>query len=1129
MKQRRKILLALLLSASVAVTPAASVPVLAEDLDIASDEIAVESEEADTDVTDDSALADDVESADLTVEEADDEDTAEDADADADLNSADLFSAGEVDESAVGDTDAETKTHSIKVSVTNSTGTASGMYAMDSAVATKQDDGTYLVRMHQTSTNRNYMALTDDKNKASNHEVDWYVAGGDDGYWYTIPVANLTDSIHAYFTNTDRLSQGEDWSNIQTITFDTSSMKDTTEKDAVSSDINKLQATVTTTLNVTNNTGMFKVASAILKKDEKSTSLIITLSGQGYHYLYKGTYEEAVANGDNRDNWITGEQQTDQSWQFTIPVSDGETFIPIVAISNSYLTKYEQGKNTLERAFYPRQAVIDETAATLVTGDYDHTKDLTVSNSVKMFNVAAASLETIGGPNSNNYQEVLHLTMGSDSFDKVFIGSAEDAANAESTTEITNRKADLVVKANAMGGATTTDYLGQKVIFSFHSVKNNTWYERYFTVNKTASSLEIMPVVHATGITLSDTTKTTYVNDTFNLTATVEPSDSTDPVTWTSSNPEVATVDNAGTVTGVATGEATITVTAGAYTATCSLTVKPNTFSFKIQPMIWKGSGAATKDATDVKATATDTNGKVIEAVKDASQFMVFDNLDVHKSYTVKISREGYNVLKKLSQTSYQPINETVYTKDITVADDTKSETVAFQLDELTAILKDIPTDTALYDNTSYTALKEAVDAADTSEKDVSKRDVAADKIKTAIASLKLKTDGTYLTEATVTTGLKMYNLILTVENGAIKAQFIGSTTAYGKIYMGSSSDAKNASDEDPNMILPGNDGNALINSEGKEGYQFTIPVNALGTPITFSSYATARKKWSEQTVTFSAAGIKKCGVSLDKTESTLKQGNTTDLTATVILPVGENQTVSWKSSNEKVATVVNGKVTAIGEGEATITATAGNYSAECKVTVYIPATVTPQPTPQVTSVPSAVKVTGISVKSTLSTKIAAGKKVQLKATIAPSNAANKAVKWTTSNPKVATVSSKGVVTFKKNAGGKKVTITAIAKDGSKKSNKITLTCMKGSVKSIKLSGKTTLKSGKTTKLKAKVTTQKGKSNKSVVWSSSNTKLATVDKNGKVKAVKGKKGTVKITAKATDGSGKKATIKIKIK
>ena len=110
-----------------------------------------------------------------------------------------------------------------------------------------------------------------------------------------------------------------------------------------------------------------------------------------------------------------------------------------------------RARTTLERAFYPRQAVIDKNAATLVTGDYDHTKDLTVSNSVKMFKVDAASLETIGGPNSNNYKEILHLTMGSDSFDKVFIGSAEDAAKAETTTDITERKADLDCKSKRNG------------------------------------------------------------------------------------------------------------------------------------------------------------------------------------------------------------------------------------------------------------------------------------------------------------------------------------------------------------------------------------------------------------------------------------------------------------------------------------------------------------------------------------------------------------------------------------------------------------------------------------------------------------------------------------------------------
>lgn len=814
MKQRRKAILALLLSASVAASPIVSATsVFAEDLDFATvEETEVTSEDAGSDFSDDSISiedSDDVTEADTADDSIliDNSDSAEYSESDTDV-----FSAGdEVDAFTAADevsvqADEEAKTHSIDVTVVNSSGDVSGMYAMENAIITKQDDGTYLVKMHQKNKNRNYMALTRDVTAATQHRVDWYIADTD--YYYTIPVANLTEPVYASFSYTRNVNKGAAWSNVQTITFDTSSMADTTEPAVDASGMNKQAAlnytaadaalasvpedlsiytdetakavtaaanalkgkykaiqqsdvdTLVTaltdavkalrkkavSLTVTNKTGMFNVTDAVLDNDK----LIVTLHGTGYRYLYKGTYEEAVANGDNRDKWIAGDNSSGK-WQFTIPVAEGETFVPIVAISHSYLTKYEQGKNSLERAFYPRQAVIDQNAATLVTGDYDHTKNLTVTNNVKMFKVDTASLETIGGPNSNNYKEILHLTMGSTSFDKVFIGSAVDAAAAETTTDITDQKADLTVKANAMGGEATVDYLEKEVIFSFHSVKNDSWYERVFNVNKTNGTLTITPVsVPATSITLNASSQNLITGESFTLTATVEPAKTTD--------------------------------------------------------------------------------------------------------------------------------------------------------------------------------------------------------------------------------------------------------------------------------------------------------------------------------------------------------------------------TVVWSSSNEAVATVSDGTVTAAKAGTTEITATAGNVKATCTVTVSDPV----------------YKVTDIKLTAAPSRRIAAGKKVKLKASIAPSNATDKSVTWTSSNKKVATVNAKGLVTFKKNAGGKKVTITATAKDGSKKFAKITLTCMKGSVKSIKLSGKTTVKSGKTTKLKAKVSTKNGKANKTVVWSSSNTKLATVDKNGKVKTVKGKKGTVKITAKATDGSGKKATIKIKI-
>ena len=76
-------------------------------------------------------------------------------------------------------------------------------------------------------------------------------------------------------------------------------------------------------------------------------------------------------------------------------------------------------------------------------------------------------------------------------------------------------------------------------------------------------------------------------------------------------------------------------------------------------------------------------------------------------------------------------------------------------------------------------------------------------------------------------------------------------------------------------------------------------------------------------------------GITLDKTEGILTAGNTVALNATVLPEeIADETTVTWTSSDEKVATVdENGKVTAIAAGEATITANAGEKSATYKLT----------------------------------------------------------------------------------------------------------------------------------------------------------------------------------------------------
>ena len=92
---------------------------------------------------------------------------------------------------------------------------------------------------------------------------------------------------------------------------------------------------------------------------------------------------------------------------------------------------------------------------------------------------------------------------------------------------------------------------------------------------KTATStITVTAPVAVTDVTLDATSATVTVGGTKTLTATVSPDDAADKsVTWTSSDPSIATVDSNGVVTGVAIGTATITATAGGKTATSTITV----------------------------------------------------------------------------------------------------------------------------------------------------------------------------------------------------------------------------------------------------------------------------------------------------------------------------------------------------------------------------------------------------------------------------------------------------------------------------------------------------------------------------------------------------------------------------
>ena len=177
------------------------------------------------------------------------------------------------------------------------------------------------------------------------------------------------------------------------------------------------------------------------------------------------------------------------------------------------------------------------------------------------------------------------------------------------------------------------------------------------------------------------------------------------------------------------------------------------------------------------------------------------------------------------------------------------------------------------------------------------------------------------------------------------------------------------------------------------------------------SSTVTAVNCNIQQPIPVESVTISGNGVSDGKLS--LKVGASAQLTATVKPDNATNKTVSWDSSDNSVAKVSDGKVTALKAGTATITATAGDISSLITVTVAdVPVPVT------------SVSVSGDGVSDgKLSLK--SGASVQLTATVKPDDATDRKVAWTSSDSSVANVMGTGVVTAGSKAG--KATVTATA------------------------------------------------------------------------------------------------------
>ena len=211
---------------------------------------------------------------------------------------------------------------------------------------------------------------------------------------------------------------------------------------------------------------------------------------------------------------------------------------------------------------------------------------------------------------------------------------------------------------------------------------------------------------------------------------------------------------------------------------------------------------------------------------------------------------------------------------------------------------------------------------------------------------------------------------------------------------------------------------------------------------------------------------------------------------------------VDWSVDKEELARIRSGKITYLAAGTVTLTAKIGDSIATKQITI--------------TTVPA----TSISVTAPEDHTTAVGKSFTLTATVLPDNTTDKTVTWSSSDTSKATIDEEGLVSLL--AAGE-VTFTATANDGSGVTGSYTMTVTEYKAATAITLDKTTASGNVGDTLTLVATVTPADSDDTVVWSSSDESIASVNENGMVTYKKA--GTVTITAQAGD---KTATCKITI-
>lgn len=652
----------------------------------------------------------------------------------------------------------------------------------------------------------------------------------------------------------------------------------------------------------------------------------------------------------------------------------------------------------------------------------------------------------------------------------------------------------------------------------------------------------------ATGVSLDFSSVTLDAGKTKTLTATVKPTNASDKtLKWTSSDTKVATVNSKGVVTAVSAGSAVITATttdSSNLSATCKINVtqKITKITFSKKTFDAKAGEKTKLTYTLSPSNVTDKTLYWSSADKNIATVSSKGVVTGVSAGKVKITARTSDGKVKASCTVnvIMPVKSVKMSKSSMTLGIGKSATLSAVVSPKTATNKEVTWKSSDYD---------VADVSSTGK-------VTAKKIGSAVITATTK-DGSFTCtcRVNVVRSVKGISLDITKKTIEPNESFTLNYTLKPK--------------NPTNAGVKWSTGNSKVATVSKKGV-----VKAVGKGTTTITVTTDDGGF---TASCTVNVVKKVtGVSLNRNAMTLVFGKTATLTATVKPKSASDKTVFWRSSDTKVATVdQKGVVTAKGPGSAVITATTkdGSFKAKCTVTVVVKAqsltlkstactvksgssvklgyTVSPSNTTdksltwktsnkKIATVNKNGVVTGVAggtaritaetengitatctvtvIQTPSSVRLSQsevslkkGKTVTLTATVLPKNANDRTVKWSSSNTKVATVDKNGVV--KALSAGTAV-ITAKTNEGGK-SAKCTVTVIQR-VSSVKLSSSSlSVKVGQTATLKATVKPTNA-TNKAVSWSSSNTAVAKVNKNGVVTGVAG--GSAVITVKTADGS-----------